>query len=89
VPSRATAFPNRDAAWLINIPAMWEDVEETEREIAWARRTYAALEPHLSDGKYINFMGPTNPMTAPGRSRRLGRPTIGEARLRPRERLPA
>ncbi len=57
VPADATAFPNRHAGWLINIPAMWEHVEDTEREIAWARRTYAALEPHLSDGKYINFMG--------------------------------
>jgi FAD/FMN-containing dehydrogenase len=57
VPVDATAFPNRDVAWLINVPAMWEAVEDTEAEIAWARRTYKALEPHMTDGKYINFMG--------------------------------
>jgi FAD/FMN-containing dehydrogenase len=56
VDADATAFPHRDARWLLNIPAMWEDVAETEAEIAWARRTFAALEPHLTGGAYVNFM---------------------------------
>ena len=52
----ATAFPYRDARWLINIPATWRDVADDEREIAWARETYAAIKPYLSDGSYVNFM---------------------------------
>jgi FAD/FMN-containing dehydrogenase len=53
----ATAFPYRDAGWLINIPASWKDAADDEGEIAWARATYAAVEPHLSGGAYVNFMG--------------------------------
>jgi FAD/FMN-containing dehydrogenase len=52
----ATAFAQRDAGWLLNIPAMWEDPADTEREVAWARRSFAALEPHLMEGRYVNFM---------------------------------
>ena len=57
VASDATAFPYRDAAWLINIPASWRDAADDAREIAWARATYAAVAPHLSGGAYANFMG--------------------------------
>jgi FAD/FMN-containing dehydrogenase len=56
VAADATAFPYRDAAWLINIPASWRDAADDEREIAWARATYAAVQPHLSGGAYANFM---------------------------------
>jgi FAD/FMN-containing dehydrogenase len=53
----ATAFPFRDARWLVNIPASWYDPVDDEREIAWARGTFAAIGPHLSGGAYVNFMG--------------------------------
>ena len=53
----ATAFPFRNARWLINIPATWRDAADDEREIGWARATYAAIRPHLSEGGYVNFMG--------------------------------
>jgi FAD/FMN-containing dehydrogenase len=56
VDPEATAFPHRDARWLLNVPAMWEDLADTDAEIAWARRTFAALEPHLTGGAYVNFM---------------------------------
>jgi FAD/FMN-containing dehydrogenase len=52
----ATAFPFRQAGWLINIPATWREIADDEREIAWARGTYAAIKPYLSEGNYINFM---------------------------------
>jgi FAD/FMN-containing dehydrogenase len=61
-----TAFPFRDAGWLINIPATWRDASDDEREIAWARGTYAAIKPHLSDGSYVNFMGDDADDTAEG-----------------------
>jgi FAD/FMN-containing dehydrogenase len=57
VPADATAFPHRDAGWLINLPAMWEDVAESEAEIAWTRGAYAALQPHMTGGTYVNFIG--------------------------------
>jgi FAD/FMN-containing dehydrogenase len=56
VAPEATAFPHRDAAWLLNIPAIWETAAEDEAEIGWARSAFAALEPHMTGGKYVNFM---------------------------------
>ncbi len=56
VAPETTAFAQRDAAWLINLPAMWEVPEETDAEIAWTRAAFGALEPHLMDGRYVNFM---------------------------------
>jgi FAD/FMN-containing dehydrogenase len=56
VDPEATAFPHRDAAWLLNIPAIWETAAEDEAEIAWARGAFAALVPYLTGGKYVNFM---------------------------------
>jgi FAD/FMN-containing dehydrogenase len=57
VAPEATAFPHRDAAWLVNIPATWEDAAADAHEIDWVRRSFAAIEPHLTGGKYVNFMG--------------------------------
>src|SRR3954452_24152664 len=56
VPAEATAFPHREVKWLINIPATWEAAAETDEEIAWVRRTFAAIEPHATGGAYVNFM---------------------------------
>ena len=53
----ATAFPFRQARWLINIPATWRDAADDHREIAWARTSYAAVKPFLAEGTYVNFMG--------------------------------
>jgi FAD/FMN-containing dehydrogenase/trans-aconitate methyltransferase len=57
VDPQATAFPFRQARWLINIPATWRDAADDEREIAWARATHAAVRPFLTEGTYVNFMG--------------------------------
>lgn len=57
VPGDATAFPHRDARWLINIAGQWREPGATEDETAWVRATFATLEPHLSGGAYSNFMG--------------------------------
>jgi FAD/FMN-containing dehydrogenase len=56
VPVLATAFPHRDAAWLLNIPATWLAPDDDAREIAWVRESYAAIAPHLAPGTYVNFM---------------------------------
>lgn len=56
VEAGATAFPDRDARWLINIPDTWVNAGDTEAEIDWVRGTFAALEPHFSGGAYVNFM---------------------------------
>jgi FAD/FMN-containing dehydrogenase len=57
VPVTDTAFPHRDARWLINMPAQWSDPADTDAEIAWVRETYRRVGPYLSGGAYSNFMG--------------------------------
>jgi FAD/FMN-containing dehydrogenase/SAM-dependent methyltransferase len=57
VGQHATAFPFRQARWLINIPATWRDAADDAREVAWARATYTAVKPFLTGGTYVNFMG--------------------------------
>ena len=57
VEADATAFPFRQPRWLVNIPATWRDAADDESETAWARATYAAVRPYLSEGGYVNFMG--------------------------------
>jgi hypothetical protein len=52
--------------FLFNIPATWRDAADDEREIAWARATYAAVKPYLSEGNYVNFMGDDEDDTAVG-----------------------
>jgi FAD/FMN-containing dehydrogenase len=66
VAAGATAYPHRDAAWLINLPAMWTDAADDAQEIAWARASYASLEPHLTGGTYINFMAGDEPGAGTG-----------------------
>ncbi len=56
VPADATAFPHRDARWLLNVPASWVDEADTASEIAWVRDTFDAIAPFSSGGAYSNFM---------------------------------
>ena len=51
-----TAFPHRNAGWLLNVPGSWTDAADSEREVAWVRETYAAITPYASGGAYSNFM---------------------------------
>jgi FAD/FMN-containing dehydrogenase len=69
----ATAFPFRQPRWLINIPATWRDAADDEAEIAWARATYAAVRPYLSEGGYVNFMGDDEDDTAAAYGRTIER----------------
>jgi hypothetical protein len=55
VAADATAFGHRDAAYLVNIYAIWTEAAEAERHIAWLGRLSTALRPHAR-GVYINFL---------------------------------
>ena len=52
-----TAFPVRDARFLLNIAGIWPDPQDNEKNIAWARDYYEAVHPHSGyEGGYTNFM---------------------------------
>jgi FAD/FMN-containing dehydrogenase len=52
----ATAYPHRDAEFVLNVHARWEDSKEDEICIAWARRFFADTAPYATGGVYVNFM---------------------------------
>jgi len=51
-----TAIPHRQAGWNLVLPSVWLDPAETEANIAWTRETHAALRPHLSDRRWLNYL---------------------------------
>lgn len=52
----ATAFPHRARGYNMLIAAQWMDPSKTEPSIAWTRESYAAMEPFLAAGRYVNYM---------------------------------
>ena len=51
-----TAFAYRDVNFSPVIAGMWEDPADNDKNIAWVRGYYEALEPYSAEGGYINFM---------------------------------
>jgi FAD/FMN-containing dehydrogenase len=51
-----TAFAYRDVNYSPVIAGMWEDPADNDKNIAWVRSYYEALEPYSAEGGYINFM---------------------------------
>ena len=51
-----TAFGQRDGRFLFNVISMWEDPAETERNVAWPRAFYDAMQPFATEGVYVNFL---------------------------------
>jgi len=56
VPVEATAFAYRGANFAPVIAGMWPDPADNEANIRWVRDYHEALEPHTSEGGYVNFM---------------------------------
>lgn len=56
VPANAMAYGHRDARFVMNVHARWDDVAQDADCIAWAREFFKASAPYASAGVYINFM---------------------------------
>jgi len=56
VAPNATAYPHRDAEYVMNVHALWEDPAEAESCIAWARDYFATTAPFATGGVYVNFV---------------------------------
>lgn len=52
-----SAFFTRDAPYLIGIEANWDDPQQDEANIAWARALYRDAEQFSRGGSYLNFPG--------------------------------
>jgi FAD/FMN-containing dehydrogenase len=51
-----TAFPHRADGYNFLVLCEWMDPAMTDRCIAWARETYAAMQPFMAPGRYVNYL---------------------------------
>ncbi len=58
--SDATAFPHRDARYVVGTYGMWSNESDDERTISWVRDSYEALRPHFAESEYVNFASGTD-----------------------------
>jgi FAD/FMN-containing dehydrogenase len=56
VAANATAWPNRNAHFIMNAHARWRDKAQDAASIAWARQLFEATTPFASGSVYVNFM---------------------------------
>jgi hypothetical protein len=56
-PAAGTAFPQRDAPYVLNVIAKWPGGGQAPGHVAWARELVGALEPYGTGAKYVNFLG--------------------------------
>jgi len=52
-----TAVPHREEGWNLLLPSVWMDPADTDVNIAWTRETHAAFAPHLTERRWVNYLG--------------------------------
>jgi hypothetical protein len=57
VSAEDSAFYGREAAFLLNPEANWENAEDDEANVTWVRELIAAMEPFSDGSRYLNFAG--------------------------------
>ena len=55
ISSDATAYPHRDAEFIVTVAARWEVPERDDECIAWVTECYDALNRGATGGTYVNF----------------------------------
>jgi FAD/FMN-containing dehydrogenase len=56
VAANAMAYGNRDANFVLNVHGRWDETNDDQKCIAWAREFFKASAPYASAGAYVNFM---------------------------------
>lgn len=56
-----TAFVQRHAGYNLAVVGQWADPGDSEANIAWTRKTYQAMEPHMAQRVYVNYLGDDDP----------------------------
>jgi FAD/FMN-containing dehydrogenase len=51
-----TAYPHRDALYVMNVHTRWDDPADDDRCIAWARDFFQDAAPHATGSVYVNFL---------------------------------
>jgi FAD/FMN-containing dehydrogenase len=50
-----TAVQHREPGYNLIMTAVWTDPAQTDANLGWTRRTYAALEPSFAARRYVNY----------------------------------
>jgi FAD/FMN-containing dehydrogenase len=56
VPADATAYPHRDAEFVLNVHTRWERSQDDETCVDWARDFFDATAGFSTGGVYVNFV---------------------------------
>jgi FAD/FMN-containing dehydrogenase len=51
-----TAFPHRTVGYNLVVLSEWMDTAITDRCVAWARDSFAAMAPFTAAGRYVNYL---------------------------------
>jgi len=52
----ATAYPHRSSNFVMNVHTRWEDAQQDEVCVGWAREFFGATASYASGGVYVNFL---------------------------------
>jgi FAD/FMN-containing dehydrogenase len=52
----ATAYPHRDAEFVLNVHTRWHEGAQDAKCVQWARDFFNKTAPHATGGVYVNFM---------------------------------
>ena len=66
VKADATAYPHRDAEFIMNVHTRWQDSAQDRACVQWARDLFGAAKPHATGGVYVNFLGDDEADRLPG-----------------------
>ena len=56
LPEDHSAVGNRDAAFVLNIAASWENAEDDQANIDWSRAAWRDMRRFSTGGTYVNFL---------------------------------
>jgi len=56
IPEDDSAVGNRKSEWVINIASAWDDSNDDQKNIKWARDTWEDIREFSTGGTYINFL---------------------------------
>jgi FAD/FMN-containing dehydrogenase len=57
IPADAAAVPHREPGFNLVLPSVWLDPADTEANVAWTKETQAALAEHLTERRWLNYLG--------------------------------
>jgi len=55
IPADSTAFPHRSTPFLLSIHTRWQNAEDDDKAVQWAKEFHEKTEPY-SEGVYVNFL---------------------------------